>query len=75
MQKNYDHVFEALCTLAFWCNNFRDLVYMNFLFYCNILVLHFAYGVDGKYFGVGLYCCTFILVVIVSILMHFALCF
>jgi hypothetical protein len=48
---------------------------MNFLFYYNILVLHFTYCVDYKYFRVTLYGCTFILMFFVSILMHFTLCF
>ncbi len=73
--KAYDHAFEALCIIAFWCSNFRDLVYMNFVFYYNTLVLHFAYGVHYKYFGVALYYCFIILVFIISILMNSTLCF
>ncbi len=75
MYKSYDHAFEALCIITFWCSNFGDLVYMNCVFYCNIFVLHFAYGVHYKYFGVALYYCTIILVFIISIMMHSTLCF
>jgi len=75
MYKIYDHAFVALCILAFWCNNFKDLVYMNFVFCYKQLVLHFACGVYNKYFGVALYYCILILEFIVSIFMHFALCF
>jgi hypothetical protein len=48
---------------------------MNFVFCYNTLVLHFAYGVHYKYFGVAFHYCTIILVFIISILMHSTLCF
>jgi hypothetical protein len=48
---------------------------MNFVFCYKQLVLHFASSVYSKYFCVALYYCILILVFIISILMHFALCF
>jgi hypothetical protein len=48
---------------------------MNFVLYYKQLVLYFVSYVYSKYFHVALYYCILILVFIVSILMHFVLCF